>query len=70
MDSLSNENMPIPVSSYREVLDQVNDIRGFIIKEYKSDGEQMIWSAVCLIDADQIREIICKDMGDLDHESR
>lgn len=55
--------MLIPDSSYREVLDQVNDIRGFIIKEYKRHGEQMIRSAVSLIDADQIREIMWEDMG-------
>ena len=60
---MSNDNMLIPKSSYREVLDQVNDIRGFIIKEYKRDSEQMLRSAVYLIDADQIREIMCEDMG-------
>ena len=55
--------MLIPESSYREVHDQVNDIRGFIIKEYKKDGEQMIRSAVYLIGANHIREIIRADMG-------
>ena len=60
---MSNDNMLIPDSSYREVLDQVNDIRGFIIKEYKRHGEQLIRSAVSVIDADQIREIMWEDMG-------
>jgi hypothetical protein len=39
VDSLSNDNMLIPVSSYREVYDQVNDIRGFIIREYEGVGD-------------------------------